>query len=357
MQRRLPGFRAGCGPSFRLLAVLAAFVCMLFPWRGSLARASSSLETADFGAVVAHAGMAFVAESHALHPAGASVNVLVLAHGAAQASADQVMVVAAANVRPLEFPSIRRGASSSPAPQAKPAPVRSPAPAKSTSASPPSADAAAPAFLNAEPDAAEGAVKKEQSGGKTGAIRLFKTVEFRGALKNMPKWQRVVEAEGKSPTFEKDLSKFMRGSVYKQWTQLVERTKGASVLDKAKAVTAFFNRWPYRTDQDVYKVADYWATPAEFMQKSGDCEDYAIAKFYALIKLGVPAESMRIVALKDTIRNLAHAILVVYTNNDAYVLDNLTDMVLSHARYQHYQPQYSVSAVYRWAHVRPKKAK
>lgn len=187
------------------------------------------------------------------------------------------------------------------------------------------------------------------------SIRLFNTVEFRGDLKNMPKWQRVVAAEQRSRTFDGDLSRLMRDSVYKQWTQLVDRVSGASVLDKAKAVSAFFNRWPYRTDQDVYKVADYWATPAEFMKNSGDCEDYAITKFYALAKLGVPPESMRIVALKDTIRNLAHAVLVVYTNNDAYVLDNLTDMVLTHARYQHYNPQYSVNEVYRWAHVRPKK--
>ena len=186
-------------------------------------------------------------------------------------------------------------------------------------------------------------------------IRLFGSVEFRGALKNMPKWQRVVAAENKSRTFDQDLGKYMRGSLFTQWQQLVERTKTASVLEKARAVSAFFNRWPYRTDQDVYKVPDYWATPAEFLRKSGDCEDFAITKFYALIKLGVPPESMRVVALKDTIRNLAHAICVVYTNNNAYVLDNLTDMVLTHDRYKNYAPHYSVNEIYRWAHVMPRK--
>ncbi len=188
------------------------------------------------------------------------------------------------------------------------------------------------------------------------SIRLFNTVEFRGALKNMPKWQRVVAAEQKSRTFDGDLSKVMRpASVYKQWLQLVERVKNASDMEKAKVVTAFFNRWPYKTDDAIYKVADYWATPKEFLRNSGDCEDYAITKFYALMKLGVDPENMRIVALRDTIRNLAHAVLVVYMNDDAYVLDNLTTMVLPHTRYQHYAPQYSVNEVYRWAHVRPKK--
>ncbi|CAK7037357.1 MAG: hypothetical protein DELT_00624 [Desulfovibrio sp.] len=196
------------------------------------------------------------------------------------------------------------------------------------------------------------------AGGASASIRLFNTVEFKGVLKNMPKWQRVVAEEKRKRTFDRaDLNTLMRASVYKQWVQLVDRVKDASTLEKAKAVTVFFNRWPYRTDNDVYKVSDYWATPAEFLKRSGDCEDYAMTKFYALVKLGVDPEAMRIVALRDTIRNLAHAILVVYTENDAYVLDNLTDMVLTHKRYQHYWPQYSVNEVYRWAHVRPKNKK
>lgn len=186
-------------------------------------------------------------------------------------------------------------------------------------------------------------------------IRLFNTVEFRGVLKNMPKWERVVAAERKNPTFErKDLNTLMRGSLYTQWQQLVEKTKNASVLEKTRAVTVFFNRWPYRTDQDVYKLADYWATPAEFLARSGDCEDYAITKFYALVSLGVDPESLRVVALRDVIRNLAHAVLAVYTDNTVYILDNLTTLVLPHERYQHYWPQYSINEVYRWAHVRPK---
>lgn len=202
-----------------------------------------------------------------------------------------------------------------------------------------------------------GAAKTPAAAAPKNSIRLLNTVEFRGELKNMPKWQRVVTAEQRSRTFDGDLSGLMRGNLHKQWLDLVNRAKNMSDLEKAKAVTVFFNRWPYKTDQMVYKVSDYWATPREFLVKSGDCEDYAITKFYALMKLGVDPEKMRIIALKDTIRNLAHAVMVIYTNNDAYILDNLTDMTLTHTRYTHYSPQYSVNEVYRWAHVRPKKKK
>ncbi len=185
------------------------------------------------------------------------------------------------------------------------------------------------------------------------AIRLFGTVEFRGELKNMPKWQRVVAAEQRTPTFDQDLSNFMRPAQVKQWQDLTERVKSASTMDKLKAVNTFFNRWPYRTDMAVYRVEDYWATPAEFLKSSGDCEDYSITKMYALKKLGVPPESMRIVALRDTIRNIGHAVLAVYTDNTAYILDNLTDMVMSHERFTSYAPQYSVNEIYRWAHIKP----
>ncbi len=184
-------------------------------------------------------------------------------------------------------------------------------------------------------------------------IRLFGTVEFRGELKNMPKWQRVVAAENRSPTFNKDLSQFMRPALFKQWQELVERAKGLSEKEKLRAVNVFFNRWPYRTDMEIYKVEDYWATPAEFLKNSGDCEDYAITKFYALKKLGVAPEGMRVVALRDTIRNIGHAVLAVYTDNAAYILDNLTDMVMTHERFSQYAPQYSVNEIYRWAHVKP----
>lgn len=71
--------------------------------------------------------------------------------------------------------------------------------------------------------------------------------------------------------------------------------------------------------------------------------------------MGWPADKLRIVVLMETIRNVAHAVLVAYLDDDAYVLDNLSDNVLSHTRYKSYAPQFSVNENYRWAHIKPKK--
>jgi predicted transglutaminase-like cysteine proteinase len=120
-------------------------------------------------------------------------------------------------------------------------------------------------------------------------------------------------------------------------------------------VNKFFNKWPYRLDKANWGVSDYWETPWEFLRKSGDCEDYAIAKFYALQELGFSPDQMRIVAVRDAIRGIGHAVLAVYAKDDIYILDNQTDMVLSHTKYKHYIPQYSVNEHYRWMHVAPRK--
>lgn len=206
-----------------------------------------------------------------------------------------------------------------------------------------------------EPQTAEGEGQpKEQDAKKAKKpIRLFGTVEFRGTLKNMPKWQRVLNAEKKAPTFGTNEDKTMPAKVLQNWRSLKEKIKDKSLMEQAKAVNVFFNQWPYKTDLALYGVTDYWATPQEFLKKSGDCEDYAITKYYAMRSLGVPAKQLRIVALKDTIRNLGHAVLVVFVNDNAYVLDNLSQMLIVHSRLKHYAPQYSVNEDYRWAHVVP----
>ncbi|EGY26334.1 transglutaminase family protein cysteine peptidase BTLCP [Desulfovibrio sp. A2] len=183
--------------------------------------------------------------------------------------------------------------------------------------------------------------------GSTG-IRLFKTIEFRGPLKNLPKWDRVLGVDRKNPGLIPERALGGRNAL---WGELRSEWRGLSTMDKLRNVNSLFNQWPYRLDSEVWGVVDYWAAPVEFLRKSGDCEDYAITKYFALKQLGVPASDMRIVILLDSIRRLAHAILVVYTGGDAYVLDNLSNVVLSHQRYGHYVPQYSINEEYRWAHI------
>jgi len=183
---------------------------------------------------------------------------------------------------------------------------------------------------------------------------LFGTLEFKGKIRKLPKWSRVLTKMQSWKGYFQDPS--MAGIPSRSgWLKLKKNLSGKSSMEKLKGVNRFFNQWPYRLDQGNYGMSDYWATPREFLKKSGDCEDYSIAKFYALKELGFSGDTMRVVALKDRIRNIGHAVLAVYTDDDIFILDNQTVMVLPHTKYKHYVPQYSVNEKYRWMHVPKKK--
>lgn len=184
--------------------------------------------------------------------------------------------------------------------------------------------------------------------------KLLNSIEFKGKIQKLPKWTRVVNKMKAWKGYFKD-AKTAKHPSKNSWYALKAQITGKSDIEKLKAVTKFFNKWPYRLDKANWGVSEYWATPWEFLRKSGDCEDYAIAKFYALQEVGFSGNDMRIVAVKDAIRGIGHAILAVYTPKDIYILDNQTVMVLSHKKYRHYVPQYSVNEKYRWMHVTPKK--
>lgn len=184
---------------------------------------------------------------------------------------------------------------------------------------------------------------------------LFGSNEFRSSLKALPQWTRVLasaEAQVEAMTrCNPDRDNCSAAAL--SWQKIIHEARGQAFFEQLKTVNSFFNRWPYRLDIDNYGMSEYWATPHEFLRLSGDCEDYGITKYYALKQLGVPVDKMRIVMLMDTIRGIAHAVLAVKHGDEYYVLDNLSDLVLSHLKYEHYKPQYSVNEHFRWAHVSP----
>lgn len=95
-------------------------------------------------------------------------------------------------------------------------------------------------------------------------------------------------------------------------------------------VNAFFNQLPFVADMAHWAVEDYWASPAESVSSNGaDCEDFSIAKYFALKELGVPIQRLRITYVKAASLNQAHMVLAYYAAPDAMplILDNLEDAV------------------------------
>lgn len=101
--------------------------------------------------------------------------------------------------------------------------------------------------------------------------------------------------------------------------------------------------------------ADDWATPAEFFERGavGDCEDIAIAKYFALRHLGVPVSSLRVAVVHDTEEDLAHAVLIVFTEDGPVVLDNqVEDIVPVSEAGERYRAYYQANEEFLWTRIR-----
>ena len=110
------------------------------------------------------------------------------------------------------------------------------------------------------------------------------------------------------------------------WEKLILQNKHADNLEKLRVVNDFFNKMNFANDIDLWGEEDYWATPLQMLTSNGgDCEDYSIAKYFTLRKMGIPAERMRLTYVKALKLNQAHMVLTYYPAPDAepLILDNL----------------------------------
>ena len=90
----------------------------------------------------------------------------------------------------------------------------------------------------------------------------------------------------------------------KEWNAFIDSVRTLPREEQVRAVNREMNDKPYVTDPVNWHMADYWATPLQFLRKDGDCEDYAISKYMALKALGFCVDEMRIVVLQDTNLNV-----------------------------------------------------
>jgi predicted transglutaminase-like cysteine proteinase len=74
----------------------------------------------------------------------------------------------------------------------------------------------------------------------------------------------------------------------------------------------------------------------------GDCEDYAIAKFVALQEAGVSADDLRIVILRDDLRDEDHAVVAARLDGHWLTLDNRHMVLVEDHDVRRYRPIFLV---------------
>ncbi len=119
------------------------------------------------------------------------------------------------------------------------------------------------------------------------------------------------------------------------WQKLEQDNKNASTKEKLTAVNTFFNLLQYQKDSVHWGQDDYWATPLEFVVSGGgDCEDFAVAKYFTLLDLGIPDDKMLIMYVKftgnETFYAQAHMVLLYYETPTSVplVLDNINKEIM-----------------------------
>lgn len=114
--------------------------------------------------------------------------------------------------------------------------------------------------------------------------------------------------------------------------------------DALQVVNGWFNRIRFIEDQAHWNQVDYWATPAETVASNGgDCEDFAIAKYFFLKELGVPIDKLRITYVRALKLNQAHMVLAYYPTPDSepLILDNLENRIRPASERTDLEPVYS----------------
>jgi predicted transglutaminase-like cysteine proteinase len=79
------------------------------------------------------------------------------------------------------------------------------------------------------------------------------------------------------------------------------------------------------SDETQWGVPDHWSGPLETLRSnSGDCEDYAIVKYAALLAAGLSKDAVKIVVLRNRLPNEDHAVVAVRVDRQWLILDNRT---------------------------------
>lgn len=134
----------------------------------------------------------------------------------------------------------------------------------------------------------------------------------------------------------------------------LERADDATRLD---ALNRFFNRRiVFAEDTQLWRVDDHWASPLETLQQgAGDCEDYAIAKYFSLLAIGMPASQLRLVYVRLQIggpggASQPHMVLAYYASATAepLILDNLVSEIRPASRRPDLTPVFSFNSEGLW---------
>jgi predicted transglutaminase-like cysteine proteinase len=186
-----------------------------------------------------------------------------------------------------------------------------------------------------------------------------------GLLGHRVSFSRAHDDAGPMPRWDKVIARFSRqehSSACSEgakcptevWNQIVAELKTLPLRVRVERVNDIFNRVPYVPAEVNWHDVAYWETPYEFLMRGGQCQDYAIAKYRALLESGVSEKELRFVVVHDNEVHLDHAITVVEVDGVSLALDNQMPMVVpAQSLQQRYRPYYALNDQGWWSYMAP----
>ncbi len=135
------------------------------------------------------------------------------------------------------------------------------------------------------------------------------------------------------------------------WQDLLDHDRSSTDLEKLEIVNNFFNKIPFVSDAEHWRQEDYWATPIEFLASNGgDCEDFSLAKYFTLRRLGVEDSKLQLSYVTSLTLRQAHMVVTYYVTPDAepLVLDNLVPEIKPASTRSDLLPVYSFNGTGLW---------
>lgn len=149
-----------------------------------------------------------------------------------------------------------------------------------------------------------------------------------------------------------------QAGVFAEWQEMLASGGSVSDTEKLRRVNRFFNRnIAFDDDLVIWGQSDYWATPIETIGRGrGDCEDFAVAKYFSLLNLGIPVGKLRLIYVRAQQNGRAgqvlqaHMVLAYYANSEAeaLILDNLNPEILPASRRLDLDPIFSFNSTGLW---------
>ncbi|MBU0809807.1 MAG: transglutaminase-like cysteine peptidase [Gammaproteobacteria bacterium] len=155
----------------------------------------------------------------------------------------------------------------------------------------------------------------------------------------------VADATTRQPSA---LSAALNDARLASWQTLLDNSAHDDERAQLERVNHFINRSvSFVSDQQAWGADDYWATPAQTLSLGkGDCEDFAIAKYFSLVRMGIPSEKLRLTFVKALKQNQAHMVLAYYpsASEQPLILDNLDPRIRPASERNDLLPVYSFNS-------------